>query len=218
MDPEERVFNRIPFYDPQSLAFPVRTLVQEKPRRSYTWAVPVKLDQGSEGACVGFGWADEFAAKPNSHPQVTNDLGFDTYRIAQRIDRKEGRVYSEGATVLAGAKAAKELVQISTYRWALGPGAVSAENDLALAVGYLGPAVIGSYWYSGMDYPDANGFIHPTGTVRGGHCYLVNSYSVIKEAYGVWNSWGTGFWGWISKQDMVTLLANDGEACIPTKF
>lgn len=207
-------FDRLIEFDERSKAYPIRTLVEDKPLRSYTWSVPVVLDQGNEGACVGFGWAHELAARPVKVPGITNQSGFDLYHSAQQLDQWPGEAY-EGTSVLAGAKAVQELGFMKEYRWALGPGAAQAEVDLALAVGYKGPAVLGTYWWSGMDTPDAQGYLHPTGTIRGGHCYLINSFSAKYGRYGVWNSWGTGFYGWISRLDMAQLLDNEGEACLP---
>jgi hypothetical protein len=209
----ERTFDRVPQFDPKSLRFSIRSLVAAKPRRSYTWSVPVKLDQGPEGACVGFGWSHEIAARPKPDPTITNDYAFNVYHRAQQLDEWPGENY-EGSSVLAGAKAVMELGKLREYRWALGPGSVAAENDLALAVGYKGPAVMGTYWYEGMMEPDVDGYLRPTGEILGGHCYLVHGYNV-KYGYKIWNSWGTGFYGFITPADMVTLLGNDGEACIP---
>lgn len=210
---ERRIFNRIPDFDPKSLEFPIRTLVTNKARRSYTWRVPVALDQGAEGACVGFGWAHELAARPKEDPTITNDDAFHIYHRAQELDEWPGESY-QGTSVLAGAKTVMELGKIKEYRWALGPGAAAAENDLALAVGYKGPAVLGTFWYEGMMEQDEAGYLHPTGNILGGHCYLVYGYN-LKTGYKVWNSWGTGHYGNISPADMITLLANSGEACIP---
>lgn len=210
---EERVFNRVPEFDPKSLEFPIRTLVANKAPRSYTWSVPVALDQGREGACVGFGWAHELAARPVQVPNITNEVARNIYLRAQVLDQWDGEAY-EGTSVIAGAKTVMELGYLKEYRWALGPGAAAAERDLALAVGYKGPAVMGTHWYEGMMRPDVDGYLRPTGNIVGGHCYLVYGYS-IKYGYKVWNSWGTGHYGWISQGDMITLLANQGEACIP---
>lgn len=209
----ERTFDRVPQYDPKSLRFAIRSLVANKPRRSYTWSVPVMLDQGPEGACVGFGWSQEIAARPKPDSTITNDYAFRLYHRAQQLDEWAGENY-EGSSVLAGAKAVMELGKLREYRWALGPGSIAAESDLALAVGYKGPAVMGTYWYEGMMEPDVDGYLRPTGDILGGHCYLVHGYS-LKLGYKVWNSWGTGFYGYIKPTDMITLLRYDGEACIP---
>lgn len=202
-------FDRLIEFDERSREFPIRTLVEGKPRRSYTWRVNVALDQGNEGACVGFGWAHELSARPAVHIQ-TNENAFAIYYNARQVDAWPGENY-EGTSVIAGAKIVQTWGFMDEYRWAF------SESDLALAVGYKGPAVIGSYWYEGMDTPDADGFLHPTGNIRGGHCYLAHQYSIKRNAYGIWNSWGTGFYGYIHRDDMASILANDGEACIPVK-
>ena len=205
------VLDRLIEFDERSRQFPVRTLVADKPRRSYTWRVGVSLDQGNEGACVGFGWAHELSARPAVRPQ-TNEDAFRIYHEAQRVDAWPGEDY-EGTSVIAGAKIVKSLGFMDEYRWAFG------EHDLALAVGYKGPAVLGTYWYSGMDNPvvDSAGrrWVKPTGSIRGGHCYIVHGYSVPLNAYKAWNSWGAPSEFWISSNDMSVLLANQGEACIP---
>ncbi len=198
-------------FDERSRDFPIRNLVVDKPRRSYTWRVGVSLDQNGFGSCVGFGWAHELAARPKVHP-MTNDLAFGIYHLAQTLDAWEGNSY-EGTSVLAGAKAVQSQGFIGEYRWAFG------ENDLALAVGYKGPAVLGVNWRTGMDNLtiDAAGrrWAHAEGDIRGGHCFIVHGYNVPLNAYKAWNSWGAPSEFYISAPDMVLLLADQGEACVP---
>lgn len=60
-----------------------------------------------------------------------------------------------------------------------------------------------------------------SGQVEGGHCVLVHGYSVKSDSYRIRNSWGPG-WGvgggaLISRVDMVRLLADGGEACVPVR-
>src|SRR5215203_5959800 len=66
------------------------------------WANPIQLDQGREGACVGFGWTGFLNAKPVKH-EYGNQMGFDVYRRAQEIDERPGEDYL-GTSVRAGAK------------------------------------------------------------------------------------------------------------------
>jgi hypothetical protein len=215
--PEERVLDRLPEFDERSLAFPIRPLLSTTVTpRSYSWNVPnpgFPLDQGREGACVGFAWAHELAARPvvrSSSAEVAREI----YHEAQRIDEWEGEAY-EGTSVLAGAKVLVARGKIKEYRWAFGL------EDLKMAVGHKGPAVLGIYWYQGMDDVDDEGFIHASGMIRGGHAILVNAVSLKRQAFGVYNSWGLG-WGqngraWISFEDMGKLLHEDGEAAIPVR-
>jgi hypothetical protein len=160
---------------------------------------------------VGFGWTHELAARPVVKV-VDNNYAFGVYRAAQLVDAWPGENY-EGTSVIAGAKVIKSRGFMEEYRWAF------SEYDLALAVGYKGPAVLGSYWYSGMDSleVDAQGrrWASVDGSIRGGHCFLAHGYSVPLNAYKCWNSWGAPSEFWITAPDMAKLLANDGEACIP---
>ena len=101
------------------------------------------------------------------------------------------------------------------YRWAFG------EQDLAYAVGYLGPAVLGVNWYKGMETPDASGQIFVTGEQLGGHAILCIGYDHVRQLYRLHNSWGKD-WGiggdcFISVSDMKRLLSENGEAAIPMK-
>jgi hypothetical protein len=209
---------RLPEFDERSRAYPIRTLVAGKPHRSYSWRVPLNLDQGHEGACVGFSWSHELAARPVLVKDVDDAFALRVYRRAQQLDEWPGEAY-DGTSVLAGAKASVELGKIGEYRWAFGL------DDLRLALGYAGPAVLGLNWYAGMFSPAADGRIAPTGHLMGGHAIL--AYRVDERNERVWlqNSWGAS-WGmtdrsfgpgkcWLSFADLDRLLGEDGEACIP---
>lgn len=209
---ERPVLDWRPRFDERSRRFPVRAIAPDAPR-GYSWSCPVWLDQGREGACVGFGWAHRRAARPAARAGVSEADAFDLYHRAQQLDEWEGEAY-EGSSVLAGAKAALERGWIVAYHWAF------SEPELAAGVSRRGPAVLGLPWYEGMFEPDAAGFLRPTGQLAGGHCILDRGLSLRRGAHRVHNSWGLG-WGengeaWISRADMAALLAQDGEACLPT--
>ena len=206
----ERKFDRIPQFDPRSREFPIRTLVGDRALRSYTWNGAPHLDQGVEGACVGFGWTHEAGARPVVRA-VTKQDAFDLYRRAQQLDAWPGEAY-DGTSVLAGAKAAQEKGWLGEYRWAF------SLTDLLLAVGYKGPVVIGVNWYEGMMDTDHAGFIAPTGDIVGGHCTLVKGVSVRNKTVRIHNSWGPS-WGvngdaFLSFDGLDYLLKQQGEACI----
>src|SRR5688500_17268219 len=106
--------DRLPEFDPKSLRYPAPHLLMPAQLtipldmvRSYTWSVPVALDQGNEGACVGFSWAQEIAARPYSDASITNDYAQAIYYWARQHDAWEGESY-DGTSVLAGAKAVSE--------------------------------------------------------------------------------------------------------------
>ena len=208
-----RKFDRLIQFDERSRKFPIRTVVPKVPR-SYTWRVGLNLDQGSEGACVGFAWAHELAARPVVQGNITNDLARRVYHEAQKIDEWPGEAY-DGTSVLAGAKIVQSFGAMSEYRWAFGL------EDLRLAVGHAGPAVLGIDWYEGMWDTDGDGFIHTTGEVVGGHAICCYGVDQKNKFFRLHNSWGEN-WGIrgacrINFADMEILLAHYGEACIPTK-
>lgn len=213
-----RPLGRLANFDERSRHFAMRHLVESKKPRSYTWRCSTFLDQGQEGACVGFACAHELAARP-VEIKVGDALARSIYLDAQRIDPWPGgaypgaKPYYEGSSVLAGAKVLQRRGFIPQYRWAFGL------QDLILSVGYLGPAIIGVNWYEGMFNTGSDHFVRIKGDAVGGHAIMVRGVSVSQKSFTLHNSWGTG-WGrygqaFISWADMERLLHEDGEAVIP---
>lgn len=222
------IFDREIKYDKKSLQYPIRELIGDKKLRSYSWR-HIQLDQGTEGACTGFSATMEAAARPKPvfgnpilfpwarDPRPINDIARQVYYRARQLDEWAGENY-EGSSVLGAVKAGQEKGWWGEYRWALGPGSQAAAQDIALALGYCGPVMMGSYWYEGMFEP-VNGYLNVTGNIAGGHAWLLTRYSLKRDAFWTPNSWGGAGQGWITRADLVKLLANDGEACIPvTRF
>jgi hypothetical protein len=207
----DKRLDRVVQFDERSRNYPIRALVAGKPPRTRQWHCNAWLDQGSEGACVGFGWSHEFAATPAVNA-VTNATAQKLYKQAQTLDEWAGEDYS-GTSVIAGAKAAVADGYMREYRWAFGI------DDVILALSHAGPVVLGLNWYSGMFDPDANGLITPSGNIAGGHCILALGYDSKKQLIRLHNSWGKD-WGidgecYISVNDLSTLLKDSGEACVP---
>ena len=209
-----RVFDRIVHFDERSRQFPARMAVRAVAPRSRNWTCAINLDQCVEGACAGFAVSHEAAATPCVVPGITNAVARQVYKQAQRLDEWDGEDY-DGTSVLAAMKAGKARGWWAGYRWAFG------ERDLAFAVGYLGPAVLGINWYADMETPDVSGQIHAAGGQLGGHAILCVGYDHARQMYRLHNSWGKD-WGiggdcFISVADMTRLLAENGEAAIPMK-
>lgn len=217
----ERTFDWRPVFDERSRDFPIRAVLPRKPRYRRSWKPGRVLDQGAEGACVGHGWAHEALASP-----VRVDLArlprakgaevdpqrfaFQVYRMARRIDEWPGEAY-EGTSVLAGCKIMKQFGLVKEYRWAF------SVEDVRDAILYVGPAVLGVNWYSGM-YSAPHGNLNVHGSLVGGHCILAIAYDP-NRGFLLQNSWGAD-WGvsglaWISIADMRRLLSESGEACVP---
>ena len=215
-------FGRRVEFDQRSRDYPIRALLSTKQAskpRSYTWRNSIRLDQGNEGSCVGHAWAHEAAAKPVPVPSITHNVALSIYYRAQDLDEYTDTPPEEGSSVLAGAKASQEMGYLGSYRWAFGL------DDLILAVGYKGPAILGINWYDDMMDVDKKGYVHVSGGIAGGHAILCNRVNVTDRFFGLSNSWGDQWgthdqWGLggtcrVSFHDMERLLAEDGEACIP---
>lgn len=214
MTNSEYGLGRLEQFDERSRNYPITAVLPTLAPRSYTWSCGVQLAQGNIGACVGFSWVAELAARPTVIPGVDNAMGFHVYDEAQNLDEWPGDQY-QGTSVIAGAKAIQARGHLSEYRWAFGI------SDLIMAVGYKGPAVLGIPWMSGMFDPDINGVIHATGPVAGGHAILAKGVSISKQRFRLHNSWSAN-WGlngdcYISFADLEMLLHMGGEACIPIK-
>lgn len=212
-----RTLDRLPEFDPRSRLYNVAEVSPPTPR-SYTWACYTNLDQGSEGACVGFAWTHEWAARPRPVSSViaTESFARGVYHSAQMVDEWDGEDYS-GTSVIAGAKAMQDRGIIGEYRWAFNL------MDALAGVSRHGPAVLGINWYEHMWETDHSGFIHPTGDYVGGHAILLRGVDVTWKRVLLHNSWGPQWGGtskgpgtaWLSWDDLEMLMHEEGEVCIP---
>jgi hypothetical protein len=169
-------------------------------------------NQGGTPQCVGYSWAHWVEDGPVEHggtpPIVPPQI---IYRESQKIDEWPGENYN-GTSVRAGAKYLQSIGTIRSYYWAYDV------KTLIDTVFNLGPVVVGTYWYSGMFYPDTNGLIRVTGGIVGGHAYVINGVDKSKQQFRIKNSWGQN-WGkqghaYISFNDMSRLISMNGEICL----
>lgn len=219
-----------PRHDPRSLMYPARTLFRRTEPVNITWRTPMHpLDQGAEGACVGFGWTHEALTTPvvvklgeieqQQWPKNPTEFAQSVYRAAQHIDEWGGNDY-EGTSVNAGAKIMRERGLLREWRWAFGV------DDVILSIVNVGPVVLGINWYTSM-YSAPGGIMQVGGGLAGGHCILahaVRKAGVIFEdevAIGLFNSWGPGYGlnghAWIRKSELARLLSEQGEAAVPVR-
>lgn len=213
---------RLVNFDEKSKDYPIMATIEAKQPRSYTWRCLSHLDQGPDGACIGFSMAHELVARPKEIQNIDAKFAKEQiYWEAQKIDPWPGGSYPgndhfyEGTSVLAGMKILQRLGYVEEYRWAF------SLNDLVMAVGYSGPAVLGLSWHDSMFNPHSCGQLHTYGNIVGGHAILCKGVSVKNRTFTLHNSWGSS-WGingdaFISWEEMEKLLHNNGEAVIPTK-
>jgi len=219
----ERTFDWRSRHDPRSRDYPITSQMTVQPRTRRLWRGPAeRLDQGAEGACVGFAWAIELLSAPVSArlPTPRDQFARDVYRAAQRIDEWPGEDY-EGTSVLAGAKIVRDLGYIKRFWWAFG-----IDQVIDTLVGF-GPVVIGIPWYDSMYDTRPDGLVEVGGRMVGGHAITLTGYG--RRGFGTprrtvevvrWrNSWGPLYGirgdGYIRVEDLARLLADRGEACVP---
>lgn len=236
--------DRLIQFDERSREFPIMAAVPTGARpRSYTWRIDrdYLIDQGREGACVGFSLINELQARPSevdfdSLPRANAFARDEIYHEAQRIDPWPGGAYPgaspyyEGTSVLAGVKVGQRLGFYREYRWAFGI------SDLVYGLGHNGPAILGLAWYDSNYRPDDLGFIRPRGTKVGGHAVLARAVRIVRfdenepftwdnvdhqrSFITIRNSWGQ--WGidgdcYVTLADMAAWLSDRGEAVFVLK-
>jgi hypothetical protein len=222
--------DRLEEFDEASRDFRIGAVTDAtQPLTTKLWTIPdteAVLDQGPDGACVGFGVTNELRFNPVPITGLNEAFAKQSiYWQAQRMDQWPGGSYPgatpvyEGTSVLAGIKVATKMGFYGEYRWAF------TEPELAAAIPQFGPSVIGIPWTTTMFHPDAKGFLRPTGKVAGGHCVLVIGITITGSTgdgyYTIYNSWG-GQWGdqgtaKISRRNLAKLLKQNGDACIITR-
>lgn len=220
------------YHDPRSRNYASSAVLEpfttrQAKRARVFWKPGPQLDQGQEGACVGFSWTQELFTSPIRVPlqpfHAPDAFAAGLYHRARQLDDFPGEDY-EGTSVLAGAKVITEHGWMSEYRWAFGI------DDVIQALLYSGPVVLGIPWFDDMFTPDLYGELHKGGGLAGGHAILANGYHGGKQVHPssgrparpmihLQNSWGPA-WGqdggaWIDTAALSELLHDDGEACVP---
>lgn len=214
-----RTFDWNPNHDPRSRQYGVRRLVEAPPTKAIWWAGGPVLDQGAEGACAGFAAAGEAAASPVRCKGIDDGYARAWYERAKQLDEWPGEDY-DGTSINATMKVGRERGLWDSYHWAFGVD----EVRLALK---LGPVVIGIPWYESMYETGKGGLVVVEGEQVGGHAILLTGWaprfgrlSRSPEVFRWRNSWGPTYGvqgnGYVTAADLARLLADEGEAAVPT--
>ncbi|WP_377271936.1 hypothetical protein [Peterkaempfera sp. SMS 1(5)a] len=191
----------------------------------HTVRIPV-LDQGSLGSCTGnaaeaLAGCDPLygaipasvAARPTGDAAADERQAVALYSAATKLDSVRGQYppTDTGSTGLAVAKAAQAAGLISGYQHAF-------SLDSALKALTASPLIVGVNWYEGFDSPDAQGRVSISGSVRGGHEFLLYGLDADGRRVLARNSWGEG-WGAsgcfsFSFDDFGRLLSEQGDVTL----
>ena len=212
--------------DRRDQRYPLRAMLpRESSTRTfrYWWGDGWWGDQGATPRCVAYAWLHKVADGPRTTRRTAHVDSIpavdphELYCAAQRIDPWPGDCdeapHYDGTSVRAGAQVLVASGVIAAYRWAWDV------DTIVEALLEVGPVVMGTDWPVGMMRTDDRGFVHATGPSGGGHAYVLNGVNVNRGVVRVKNSWGRG-WGrngsaWLTLDDLATLLADRGEACMP---
>jgi hypothetical protein len=218
-------FGRLAAPDQRDRSYPMRALLAKPPERgARPWSRPRVLDQGATSTCVGHSWRLWLEMAPRLHPPSFGLPPHDIYRQAVRLDEwreNDGEAglpddrLQFGTSVRAGAKVMQQAGYIGEYRWAFDAATISdfvTRRDGA-------PVVVGTNWYAGMIDPDPRtGRVQLSGSVLGGHAWLVRWFDERSMTFTGVSSWGTG-WGKLGQfairyEDLDRLIRQEqGEAC-----
>lgn len=214
---------RYPSFDPRSTAFPMRAVLGPTsgiPWEKRVWTPGPILDQGRSSHCVAFGMTAEL----NATPVIDNDNSDEAHAFFAEVKAEDvamGNVWNNGASVLAGAKAAHRLGRIGTYRWGY------SVEDVVDCLVRKGPVILGTPWYDEMFRPEPSGRVRLRGDYKGGHCWVALGYwpagrlpGITDQAIECQNSWGSS-WGkggrfFLTLPDLATLLGQYSDALIVT--
>lgn len=244
---------RIPFMHPKAAEYPAARRLATMPAkyRSEPWPDwSVEVDQGESGTCTGAALLKMIAGRPIPHtladmltrvvpnepwaPDRVRALIMALYRRNVSHDIWPSNDYEQfvdkaprledlqgGSSTDAAMKTGRDLGFWSEFRWCF----KLEEADEWIRRQDGSPILIGINWYRGMFYPDANGFIKPTGPIEGGHELKVlwhRRSNRIRGTAGYWeipNTWSYD-WGrhgtfYLSDEDFDRLVfREDGECAV----
>jgi hypothetical protein len=179
-----------------------------------TVGVPI-LDQGTEGACTGYGLATVVNYLLGARKLVsgTMDASADMlYRLARRYDEWPGEKY-EGSSARGAMKGWHKHGVCSTSLWLQEKKRLtSAVTDEAInnplgayyrvnhkdlvamhcAISEVGILYAAASVHEGWDHVDSNGYIPLKEQMLGGHAFAIVAYD--DRGFWIQNSWG-GAWG-----------------------
>ena len=203
----------------------------------HTRRIPV-LDQGQLGSCTGNAGIGALGTDPYystvagvsgrglsrrgttqaAHYSLDEPGAVQLYSDATRLDDYPGGYYApdwedSGSDGLSVAKALKAAGEISGYTHTF------TLDDALKALGVT-PVITGVNWYSNMFDPDTDGRVYPTGTIAGGHEFVVDEIDATNQRVWFTNSWGES-WGvngraYLTFADWGDLLGQQGDVTIFT--
>jgi hypothetical protein len=212
---EKYKLGRVVNHDNRSLSFGFDTRGLSIIDVEHKRLIPV-LNQGQVGSCTGNAGigavnTEPFIQHPTPHYSPDENGALKLYADAEIIDGGIGYPPEDkGSSGLSVAKALYNAGMISGYQHIF-----TLEDTLKALSIYT--VISGMNWFSNMFTPDADGRVHPIGTIEGGH--EVEAYKVDTKLgriwfYNSWGNWGIGGTFYLTWADFADLLSQQGDATV----
>lgn len=203
-----------PYYSTISLPTLIRTSQKMNPQEVDELVTAFQEAQKTRGVMVLPPGADVQPARTLAY-SLDEAGAVALYSKATQLDDYPGQYppTDTGSDGLSVAKALQAAGEISGYQHTF------TLNDALLALTQT-PVITGVNWYEAMFNPDADGRLHPTGAVAGGHEFVVDEIDVENKRVWMTNSWGAS-WGvqgraYLTWDDWGTLLGQQGDVTVFT--
>lgn len=213
-------------HDSRSLNYPIEAeSISSLTSKRHQRFIPI-LDQGNLGSCTGnagvgclgsdiFWQTMPSGVLSDANASADENVAVQVYSDATKVDSYKG-TYPPDDTGSDGLSVAKVL---KTNGWISGYQHATSFEAMLTALARQ-PVIVGTDFLNDMFYPDADGRLHVSGDVAGGHEYVLDEIDVENKRVWMCNSWGEG-WGlngraYFTWDDFSNLLASDGDCTVFT--
>lgn len=206
-------------HDPRSRAFPMGVTVDKstwKTKLIRIYDPPTNPNQ-CHGECTGCANAMMLNSEGNRHPRQVLNMNYahKVYSAASKTDPWEGSWPPDdiGSSGLAAAQAARAMRVGGEFRWLFGGADEVVQTIMSGRV-----VSIGTWWYEGMMFKDANLNISPLGQRVGGHQYVARGYDKTKDAVVIRCWWGSYRDAYLKRSHLNDLLMEGGDAHVQNRL
>jgi hypothetical protein len=206
-------------HDPRSKRFPARALINRSRWVNKTIRIydPSPNPNQCHSECTGVAKCVQMNAMGNRISGVVfaMDQAHKIYHSATTLDPFKGAWPPDdtGSSGLASAKAAQQLDIGKEYLHVF-----NGADEIVQLIQENHVVSVGSWWYDGMFYPNAQKIIEPTGPQVGGHQYAARGYDATRDLVLIRCWWGRYRDVYIKRDHLNQLVLDGGDAHIQSRI